>query len=209
MALHGLASITIGVPDVAATVGYYTEFGLTPSEDGWMSTVDGGRQLRVLPAPTRRLLEVTVRADNADDLGAVSSRLSTMDIAAQTSPDGVTAVEPATGVRAVVRIAPRIHQEPTIPPPLNAPGHVVRVEGDQQRPDRSIRRIDPAVLREFADEVRIPRRGGEIQREQRVPVVLGLRHRGQHPRRDVRGPGARSDDLVIDTCGVFHRRNPV
>jgi len=127
MALHGLASITIGVPDVAATVGYYTEFGLTPSEDGWMSTVDGGRQLRVLPAPTRRLLEVTVRADNADDLGAVSSRLSTMDIAAQTSPDGVTAVEPATGVRAVVRIAPRIHQEPTIPPPLNAPGHVVRV----------------------------------------------------------------------------------
>ncbi len=126
MALHGLASITIGVPDVAATIGYYTEFGLAPGEDGWLSTVDGGRQLRVLSTPTRRLLEVTVRADNADDLGVVSSRLSTMDVSTQTSPDSVTAVESATGVRAVVRIAPRIHQEPTIPPLLNAPGHIVR-----------------------------------------------------------------------------------
>jgi catechol 2,3-dioxygenase-like lactoylglutathione lyase family enzyme len=115
------------VPDVTATIGYYTEFGLTPDEDSWLSTVDGGRQLRILPAPTRRLLEVSVRADNADDLGAVSSRLSGMDIATETASDSVTAVEAATGVRAVVRITPRIHQEPTIPPSLNAPGHIVRV----------------------------------------------------------------------------------
>ena len=126
MALHGLAAITIGVPDVAATIAYYTEFGLTPDSDGWLSTVDGGRQLRVLPAPTRRLLEVAVRADNADDLGTVASRLSGLDIDAERTAKSVIAVEPATGVRAVVRIAPRISQEPTIPPLLNAPGHIVR-----------------------------------------------------------------------------------
>jgi catechol 2,3-dioxygenase-like lactoylglutathione lyase family enzyme len=127
MALHGLAAITIGVPDVAATTDYYTEFGLTPTNDGWLSTVDGGRQLRIVPAPTRRLVEVAVRADDADDLGAVASRLAGIDISVDKNAETVTAVEPATGVRAVVRIAPRIAQEPTIPPPLNAPGHIVRV----------------------------------------------------------------------------------
>ncbi|MFC0435182.1 VOC family protein [Kutzneria buriramensis] len=126
MALHGLASFTIGVPDVAATVDYYEEFGLTAGEDGWLSSVDGGRQLRVVESPTRRLLEVVVRADHGDDLGAISSRLSTMDIVTRTTPDSVTAVEPATGVRAVVRIAPRLEQEPTSLPPQNGPGHTVR-----------------------------------------------------------------------------------
>ncbi|MEV6610420.1 VOC family protein [Kutzneria sp. NPDC051319] len=126
MALHGLAAITIGVPDVEETISYYTEFGLTPSSDGWLSTVDCGRQLRVLQAPTRRLLEVAVRADDADDLGAVVSRLSGLDIDTEKTAESVTAVERATGVRAVVRIAPRISQEPTIPPLLNAPGHIVR-----------------------------------------------------------------------------------
>jgi hypothetical protein len=34
MALHGLSAITIGVPDVDSAISYYTEFGLTPSDDG-------------------------------------------------------------------------------------------------------------------------------------------------------------------------------
>jgi len=91
MALHGLAAITIGVPDVAATIAYYTEFGLTPEDDGWLSTVDVGRQLRVVPAPTRRLVEVAVRADDPDDLGVVASRLSGLDIAVDENAESVTA----------------------------------------------------------------------------------------------------------------------
>ena len=54
MSLHGLLSVTIGVPNVDETAAYYTDFGLTPGEDGWFSTADAGRQLRLLPAPVRR-----------------------------------------------------------------------------------------------------------------------------------------------------------
>ena len=40
MALHRLTSITMGVPNVAETAAYYTEFGLTPEDDNWFSTTD-------------------------------------------------------------------------------------------------------------------------------------------------------------------------
>ena len=55
VSLHGLTSITVGVPDVEATCGYYAEFGLEPSQhsaDGTrhtFATVDGGEQLNIEP----------------------------------------------------------------------------------------------------------------------------------------------------------------
>lgn len=60
MSLHRLASVTVGVPNVAETLAYYTEFGLTPTSNGWLSSTDGGEQLRIVEAPTRRLLELSV-----------------------------------------------------------------------------------------------------------------------------------------------------
>jgi hypothetical protein len=42
MSLHGLLSVTIGVPNVEETAAYYAEFGLTPQPAGWFSTVDAG-----------------------------------------------------------------------------------------------------------------------------------------------------------------------
>jgi hypothetical protein len=72
MSLHSLLSVTIGVPNVEETAAYYAEFGLTPGADGWFSTVDAGRQLRILPAPTRRLLALRVGADDADLTPATS-----------------------------------------------------------------------------------------------------------------------------------------
>jgi len=36
MALHRLTSVMIGVPNVAETAAYYTEFGLTQRHDGWL-----------------------------------------------------------------------------------------------------------------------------------------------------------------------------
>ena len=51
MSLHSLLSVTIGVPNIAETAAYYTDFGLTPADDGWFSTADAGRQLRLLPGP--------------------------------------------------------------------------------------------------------------------------------------------------------------
>ena len=59
VSLHGLTSITLGVPDVETVSGYYEEFGLTPSgrsPDGRrrFSTVEGGEQLAITEAPRRR-----------------------------------------------------------------------------------------------------------------------------------------------------------
>jgi hypothetical protein len=63
MALHRLTSITMGVPNVAETAAYYAEFGLSPEADGWFGTRDGGRQLRVVPARSRRLVDLHVGVD--------------------------------------------------------------------------------------------------------------------------------------------------
>ena len=96
MSLHGLTSITLGVPDVEAACGYYEEFGLTPSgvsPDGRrrrFSTLDGGEQLAVTQAPQRRLLEIGVGADDPDDLDRIAANLARIG-AEWTSPESVEA----------------------------------------------------------------------------------------------------------------------
>ena len=65
MSLHGLLSVTIGVPNVEETAAYYAEFGLAPEADGWFSTLDAGRQLRLVSASTRRLIDLRVGLDVA------------------------------------------------------------------------------------------------------------------------------------------------
>jgi catechol 2,3-dioxygenase-like lactoylglutathione lyase family enzyme len=47
MSLHGLAEMTLGVPNVDATQQFYREFGLTESAKGAFASADGGDQLRV------------------------------------------------------------------------------------------------------------------------------------------------------------------
>jgi hypothetical protein len=96
VSLHGLTSITLGVPDVEAVCGYYEEFGLTPSgvsADGRrrrFSTLDGGEQLAVTQAPQRRLPEIGVGADDPDDLDRIESSLARLG-AEWTSPESVEA----------------------------------------------------------------------------------------------------------------------
>jgi len=127
MALHRLASITVGVPDPGPTMSYYRDFGLQPEADGWFSTVDGGRQLRIVSSARRRLVEVEIAVDDADDLGRVRTALrERIGVDVEQGEDHVAAVEPVTGVRAVARVLSRIVQ-PSIPvPPYNAPGAVAR-----------------------------------------------------------------------------------
>ncbi|NMO05044.1 dioxygenase [Gordonia sp. TBRC 11910] len=126
MSLHRLAAVTIGVPDVAETAAYYHEFGLTPSTDGWLSTTDGGDQLRIVTAPTRRLVEVVVGADSPDDVDRVAHELTANGFAAQRDSASVTTFDPVTGVRAVVRAMPRLVQPPVAPTPYNGPGRIER-----------------------------------------------------------------------------------
>jgi catechol 2,3-dioxygenase-like lactoylglutathione lyase family enzyme len=126
MALHQLKSVTIGVPNVAETAAYYTEFGLTPEADGWFSTLDGGRQLRIVFSPIRRLVELRVGADHADDLDRVADGLRGIGVDATRGAGYVQAVEKATGVRATVEVSPRVTQAHMAATAYNGPGRIER-----------------------------------------------------------------------------------
>ena len=126
MALHRLTSVTIGVPDPTTTRDYYTDFGLSPETGGWLGTRDGGEQLRLVTAPTRRLVEISIGADDPDDLDAIATRLEALDLRVHRGDEAVMAEEPIAGFRAVVRIADRITQPVTPPTAYNGPGRLER-----------------------------------------------------------------------------------
>ncbi|MGW6458310.1 VOC family protein [Streptomyces sp. NPDC055078] len=126
MSLHGLSSLVIGVPDVEATAAYYEDFGLVRDASGWLTTVDGGRQLKIVGAPTRRLVEVSIGADDQDDLARVAGGLTALGVPVVRDAASVTAVEPVTGIRAVIRIADRVRQPACPPTPYNGPGRIER-----------------------------------------------------------------------------------
>lgn len=132
MALHRLTQITIGVPAVAPVAEYYEAFGLTPVGDGCFATVDGGAQLRLAPSPRRRLLELGIGAEDADDLERVARNLEGLRVAVERGQTSITAIDGGTGVRVRVAIADRI--KPTAVPAAvtNGPG----------RPERGTLRAD-------------------------------------------------------------------
>ncbi|MGX6601288.1 VOC family protein [Micromonosporaceae bacterium Da 78-11] len=126
MALHRLSRVTIGVPNVAATIAYYTEFGLRHLGDGSFATADGGEQLRIAAAPTRRLLELVVAADDTDDTGRVAARLARLGVPQSLDGEVLTAREPVTGFATRVQVAPRLQQGPVAATPYNGPGRTER-----------------------------------------------------------------------------------
>ena len=133
MALHGLRSVTIGVPNVPETAAYYTDFGLIPDGDGWFRTSDGGRQLRLVSAPVRHLAEVSVAADTQDDIDRIAASLARLRCSCDLMPGALSVIEPVTGLAVRVEIAPRIRQAPPPVPRYNAPGRVERI-GERDRP---------------------------------------------------------------------------
>ena len=96
MALHRLASITIGVPNVEETSAYYSEFGLT-RDGSTFSTSDGGEQLRIVKSPSRRLIELCIGVDDPDDVDRASGRLTRLGVAVQRDPATVSAIEIHSG----------------------------------------------------------------------------------------------------------------
>jgi catechol 2,3-dioxygenase-like lactoylglutathione lyase family enzyme len=128
MALHQLTSFTLGVPNPEETAAYYREFGLADAGDGWFATRDGGRQLRLVTAPARRLLELRIGADDADDLARAAARLDRLGIDAATdaSSGTLTTRDPVTLVQVVLGIASRLKQPATRPTPYNGPGRTER-----------------------------------------------------------------------------------
>jgi len=126
MSLHGLLSVTIGVPDVDETAAYYAEFGLAPEAGGWFSTLDAGRQLRLVAAPTRRLIALRVGVDDADDLARAAANLARLGVPADLREGSLEATEPVTGVRVGLDVARRVVQAAVPAAPYNGPGRLDR-----------------------------------------------------------------------------------
>jgi len=126
MSLHGLLSVTIGVPNAGETGAYYADFGLTPEGDGWYSTADAGRQLRIVSAPTRRLVEMRVGVDDPDDLARTAASLERLGVPVSLSARSLQAAEPVTGTHVFLDVAPRLQQKPADAGRYNGPGRPER-----------------------------------------------------------------------------------
>ena len=127
MPLHQLGSLTIGVPNIEEVAHYYQDFGLAPTDGGGLATVEGGEQLRLIPARHRGLEALTVGVDDEDDIGRIAARLSRLgDIKFGSDAESVTAVEPVAGFKVTVHIMPRMRQLPASTHIENAPGRIDR-----------------------------------------------------------------------------------
>lgn len=126
MGLHRLTRVTMGVPNVAETIAYYTEFGLADVGGGSLATEDGGEQLRVVHAPSRRLVELGIGVDDLDDIARIASRLEGLGEPREIKGGALTALEPVSGFTARVEVGPRLTQQPITATPYNGPGRIER-----------------------------------------------------------------------------------
>lgn len=127
MALHGLGKVTIGVPNVDESVAYYRDFGLEHLGGGRFATRDGGEQLEIVHAPLRRLVQLTVAADDPDDIAAIASRLRRLDVPYTAEATSLHTTEPVTGTPVRVEVRPRVvFDPPAAATPYNGPGRVER-----------------------------------------------------------------------------------
>ena len=126
MSLHGLLSVTIGVPNVEETAAYYAEFGLTPAEDGWLATPRrreaAADPARADPAPAG----AARRRRRPRRPGPRRGRPTRLGVPQQLRGTSLEATEPVTGVRVVLDVAPRIRQARVPATPYNGPGRLDR-----------------------------------------------------------------------------------
>jgi catechol 2,3-dioxygenase-like lactoylglutathione lyase family enzyme len=136
MPLHRLTKLTVAVPDVAATVPFYRDFGLEHLGGGRFATTDGGEQLELITRGRRGLIEIGLGCDDTDDLDKLSSHLTRAWIEHRHQPGTITALDEGSGIQVRVTIAPGYQQQPTALPVANAPGSDRR---RNQRADGAIR----------------------------------------------------------------------
>ncbi len=133
MALHRVAKVTVGVPDVATTAAYYDEFGLTRTTGSRQgpgraafSTTHGGEQLELTRTARRQLVEFRIAADDHDDLARVAASLAGHDYKVERGEHTVSTVEPVSGAIGVVEVLPRLDQPRQDPTPYNGVGRLER-----------------------------------------------------------------------------------
>lgn len=142
MALHRLTTLTLGVPDPVAVGAYYEDFGLTALGDGAYATVNGGEQLRLVPAERRRAVALGIGCDDADDLDRAAHDLVAQGFEAVRGDGAVESFDAGTGVRVRIEIAPRLQEQPEAAVTYNGPGDVRRRNLRSEALDR-----DESVLR--------------------------------------------------------------
>jgi catechol 2,3-dioxygenase-like lactoylglutathione lyase family enzyme len=128
MALHGLGKVTIGVPNVEETIAYYRDFGLAHLGQGRFATRDGGEQLELVHAPLRRLVQLTVAADDPGDIASIAARLRRLGVPFTAEAASLHTAEPVTGTAVRVEVRPRVVSDPpAAATPYNGPGRVERL----------------------------------------------------------------------------------
>jgi catechol 2,3-dioxygenase-like lactoylglutathione lyase family enzyme len=162
MSLHRLTGITLGVPDVAGAVEFYTQFGLLPEPstdpgEYWFGTVDGGpRQLRLVQAPVRRLLSLGIGADDLDDLGRIRASLQRFGVASRVEGERLTTSEPVTGLDVTVSVAPPVPPKPAPEPQVPNVRAPALLRTDAVRPRKlghvMIASVDAPTSRSFFTE---------------------------------------------------------
>lgn len=182
MPLHGLRSVTLGVPDVPEAACFYEDFGLLRTARDTFATTDGGDQLKLTVSPQRRLVEACFAADDTDDLARTQSSLAELGIISRADAASLTFHEPATATRIVVAIAPRVRQASAPAEAVNSRGRLDRVNARAA----SLLRTEPVR----------PRRLGHF--------VLGTTDFDQTYAVFTRGLGFQVSDLIRDV-GVFLR----
>jgi catechol 2,3-dioxygenase-like lactoylglutathione lyase family enzyme len=127
VSLHQLTSLTIGVPNVASTSAFYEAFGLSGIGGGRFATRDRGEQLRIVESPYRRVEEIAVGVDDADDLARIRSSLESTGYNVDVRPDSLLVHEQYANVDVVVAIRERAVTAAVGVAPINRPGMVERV----------------------------------------------------------------------------------
>jgi catechol 2,3-dioxygenase-like lactoylglutathione lyase family enzyme len=134
MSLHQLSSVTIGVPEVERTAAFYDAFGLTATGEGRFATRDRGEQLRLVQAPYRRVQEIAVGVDDADDIARIHTALEAAGHATTAGDGTLTVHEQHSKVDVVIAIqarptAPSVEvaavNRPGVAERVNQPAHVV------------------------------------------------------------------------------------
>jgi catechol 2,3-dioxygenase-like lactoylglutathione lyase family enzyme len=73
-------------------------------------------------APSRRLEEIRIGVDDADDLARAAASLRALGIEAGVTDSILTTADKTTGVRVELAVTPRRHQPAVDPTPYNGPG---------------------------------------------------------------------------------------
>jgi hypothetical protein len=119
MALHRLNSVTFGVANVNATRAFYSDSNLKETHPGVFPTAERGEQRRIEYAPIRRVSEISIDAENPDDLARVQSQLSGLDVAAHVTDSVVSARGIGAGVLLRGAVALPVVQQPAPAPAHN------------------------------------------------------------------------------------------